>query len=248
MNLGYNMNEIFILGTGESLLKLTQEEKNYINNSNSIAVNSFLMFYNLIDIIPKSWVYIDVDNKTKTILKHTYEFSDNLNVNWYLGQEHVEILNNMNIKPNSKITEINVKNYNALKWSKTLTDEFFWASVIGYAINLVCILYPNSTIKILGMDGIGDYFYTKDLDKYSKEIARFHSKMYLNPLPNENFHNVVKWMNSIIPKVKNNVKEHNCSVYVCDPDSIFVGANTSFYDDKLVYKPKEFFEYKAIIN
>lgn len=242
------MDEIFILGTGESLLKLTDEEKDYINNSKSFVVNSFLIFYDLVNIIPKSWVYIDLDNKTKTILKNTHEHCDNLGIEWYVGKEHVEILNSMNINPKSKITEINVKNYGALKWSKSLSGDFFWSSVVGYVVNLVCILHPNTTIKILGMDGVGEYFYTKDLDKYDKDIIKFHSKPYLNPSSQNNFHNSVKWINGVIPTIKRNVRDHKCEIYVCDKDSIFVGSNQSFYDDKLTYKPREFFEYKPIIK
>lgn len=242
------MNEIFILGTGESLLTLTDEEKEYINNSNSIAVNSFLIFQDLIGITPKSWVYIDLDNKTKTILKHTYEYCDNLELDWYLGGKHIELFETMDIKPKSKITEINVTSYNALKWSKTLDGDFFWASVIGYTINLVCILYPNTVIKILGMDGTGEYFYTKDLHKYNKEIIRYHSTPYLNPTPENNYHNGVRWVNSVIPNIKKNVKEHGCEVYLSNKNSVFVGADLPFYDDKLKYKPKEFFEYKPIIS
>lgn len=240
------MEEVFILGTGESLLELTEEEKKHINNSNSIAVNSFLIFHSLIGIIPKSWIYIDLDNKTKTILKHTCEFADKLNIDWYLGQEHLEILDNLGLKPKSKITKINVKNYGANRWSKSLTDNFFWSSVIGYTINLICVLFPNTIIKILGMDGIGQYFYTKELHNYNQDIIKFHSKQYLNP--NVDYHNSVSWVHGVIPYIKNKVKEHGCEIYVSNKDSIFVGANQSFYDDKITYKPKEFFEYKSIIS
>lgn len=48
-------------------------------------------------------------------------------------------------------------------WAETIDDMFFFSSSIATAINLACVLYPETNIKMVGNDGgvMGKYFYTQ---------------------------------------------------------------------------------------
>ena len=66
-------------------------------------------------------------------------------------------------------------------WAETLDDKFFFNSSIATAINLACVLYPGSNIKLVGNDGgvSGKYFYTErdlkpdDISIDGKNVARW---------------------------------------------------------------------------
>jgi hypothetical protein len=238
------MNDVFIIGTGDSLLNLTEEEIEYINSCDNIVVNSHLIFHQLINIKPKNWIYVDNDVKTETMLKHTYEIADYLNINWYLGETHIDMLKTLNITPKSNIIKMNTK-YSLNKWAETLEEQPFWCSILGIAINLATILYPKSRLKIIGMDGIGgQHFYTKSVSNYNKEIIKYHSTSVIST----NFHNSVSWFKWGLPIIIREVEKRGSEIYHYNKDSIFVNENHEFFQLNNDVKPDRFLKYRPILE
>jgi hypothetical protein len=236
------MNDVFIIGTGNSLLNLTEQEVEHINSCENIVVNSHLIFYDLLKIKPKNWVYVDNDYKTDTILNNTYKNADYLGVNWFLGDKHIERLNELGIKPNSQITKFNSKYYNS-GWADSLEERPFWCSILGTAVNLSTILFPYSNIKIIGMDGVGgQHFYTDNVVNYSSDIKKYHTVS----VSNYQYHNSVTWFKWGIPIMIKEVEKRGSKIFHCNQDSIFINENHNFYQENQNLKPDKFFEYKSV--
>lgn len=72
---GFRYNEIFILGSGSSVLELSEEEKEYIRGSQSIAMNRFILFWETAGIWP-SFVFL----------------ADSLGVAWRVFAKTVEMI------------------------------------------------------------------------------------------------------------------------------------------------------------
>lgn len=209
------MNDVFILSTGSSLLELTQEEKDYINSCETFAVNDFLIHHEKIKLYPKNWVYIDLNEKTKNYLQKTYENGDHLNCNWYISKEHIEVLNTLGIKPKSNIIQI-LSKYSYGTWGNSLDKLLFWCSITGLAINVANIVYPNSNIKVIGMDGGRNlYFHSSEKDFQTIKAN----------------HNSVDWFKWGIPIIINSLNNQGLKIFNCNKKSQYV------LDNKMEYSP-----------
>jgi hypothetical protein len=61
MDLKREMNKTIILGSGESILKLSKEEIDHINSCNTvIAINKFTAFYDIVGIVPTHVYFHDI--------------------------------------------------------------------------------------------------------------------------------------------------------------------------------------------
>jgi hypothetical protein len=238
------MNDVFIIGTGDSLLNLNQDEINHINKCENIVVNSHLIFYELLKIKPKNWVYVDNDYKTDTMLKHTFERADKLEVNWFLGDTHIQRLDELNIKPKSNIIKFNSK-YSNKSWADNFEDRPFWCSILGTALNLMTIQYPKSQIKIIGMDGAGgQHFYTNQIMNYDKDVQKYHT----TSVNNFRHHNSVNWFKWGVPIMIKEVEKRESRIFHCNKNSIFTNENHEFYLENKHLKPNKFFNHKNILD
>lgn len=239
-----SMNDVFIIGTGDSLLNLNQDEINYINKCENIVVNSHLIFHELLKIQPKNWVYVDNDYKTETMLKYTYENADSLGVNWFLCDTHIQKLTELGINPKSNIVKFNTK-YSIQSWANNLNESPFWCSILGTAVNLMTILYPKSQIKIIGMDGVGGrHFYTNQIMNYDKNIQKYHT----TNIGDYEHHNSVNWFKWGIPIMIREVEKRESQIFHCNSNSIFTNENHEFYLINKDLKPDKFFKHKNILD
>lgn len=238
------MNDVFIIGTGDSLLNLTQEEIDYINKCENIVVNSHLIFHDLISIKPKNWVYVDNDYKSDTLLTYTFKNADDLGVNCFLGEKNIQKIEHLNIQPKSKIIKFNTE-YSNRTWANNLEERPFWCSILGTAVNLITILYPKSKIKIIGMDGVGgQHFYTNHVGKYDEDVQKHHKAS----VGNYKFHNSVNWFKWGIPIMIREVEKRESQIFHCNSNSIFTNENHEFYLINKDLKPDKFFKHKNILD
>lgn len=177
-----NNNEIIILGSGMSILELSEAEIEYINQCPvRIAVNKFMAFYKKVNIMPTHVYYVD-SYQTSVILFLQHIFNvcrqDQLkNLTFILGQHlnHKRIISNplyfylrqqyLKIK---KINDINfflvpqncyfefISHQSTLEgneWSNTLEQPLFhYRGSLSTVLNYVSIKYPHHPVKLIGVD------------------------------------------------------------------------------------------------
>jgi hypothetical protein len=190
----YN-NVCFIICTGPSLLDITIEEKYYINNSPHICVNRYPVFWKLIGIKPKKYIFLD-DNKNKEIAYNSILNNESLDMITYRQNKYIFDQQNSNLENRCKInyTLVNM-NRNRKKFADRMNSStsLFWSSILGSAVNAATILYPKINIKILGMDGGSSTHFWTDRSKKNKLD---HSSINQN----HNSMNMLKWGLPIINK------------------------------------------------
>lgn len=144
--------QTFILSSGASLSKLSNLEKSFIQSSNLIiSMNKYLLFYELIGIIPHHHLQFDTDDE---LTKHTLEKirSDrNLN-NVKLWFTKVDKSWAKEIKINKINRDYNQK-LNKNKWATKVEEEMFgYIDTQSSVINFAHILAPRNIIKLVGCD------------------------------------------------------------------------------------------------
>jgi hypothetical protein len=80
MNVLYNrsIDDVIVLGSGQSISKLTSEEIDYINRCKTvIALNKFMAFYKVSGIIPTHIFFLDKHDNSLIILEHILNVCNN---------------------------------------------------------------------------------------------------------------------------------------------------------------------------
>lgn len=75
MNIQENrtINDVIVLGCGTSILDLTQEEKNYINQCKTvIAINKYMAFYKMSGLLPTHVYFADTHENSLMFLQHIF--------------------------------------------------------------------------------------------------------------------------------------------------------------------------------
>lgn len=175
-------NDIIILGSGMSILDLSEAEIKYINECPvRIAINKFAAFYKKVNIIPTHIYYVD-DYEDSVVLFLQYIFNicrqNNLkNLTFILSNKlsYKKMANNLILfylkKLYVKIKKY--KNYNIFlvpkncsfefishqhwlkgnKWSDSLESPLFhYRGSLSTVLNYVSIKYPKHPIKLVGVD------------------------------------------------------------------------------------------------
>lgn len=220
------MNEdCFIIATGPSLLNLTDEEKRYINRCNCLSVNRYLCFYDMIGIEPDSNLYVDEDHKTKPILRESVKKFGNKRLKYYTSQLNLQYIHDIG---RNHWEIIKLKEYNYQKFAESLDDSLFWCSIIGMAINLAYIIYPNKNIKIVGMDGgLMTHFWCNDMINNSKNYNK-DAKQNLDHSTKNN-HQVCNWWPNSYKIIQNFFEDKGIGVYNCNKESWFVKSGYMEY-------------------
>lgn len=175
-------NEVIILGSGMSILDLSETEIDYINQCPVvIAVNKFMAFYKKANIVPTHVYYVDAYQASVILfLKYIFDVcrKDKLeNLTFILGKH----LNHKRVFSNSlyfhlkqqylKLKKINDPNFflvpknchfefvshqdwlDGNEWSNSLENPLFhYRGSLSTVLNYVSIKYPNHPIKLVGVD------------------------------------------------------------------------------------------------
>jgi len=258
-----NKNECFIIGSGSSLLNLTAEEIDYINSHpNTLGMNKFLIFHELINLIPKAMFLGDFHFPAQKVFIETIEIAKKVNSEikyyvdnkfYYLFKEpHLHPVWNLKLRLSTLIRygyfiplTTNYNNFDFFKADIRSPRNFFWASnfnenlffhrgSLTTAINLANIIYPNCNIKLLGVDLSNPYyFYDKDLLKRKDLIDPItHDESRKRGL----HYPVIKSKGGTIldffPKILKELSNQGVNLYCCNPESLLV--EKSICDFKLV--------------
>lgn len=223
------MNEdVFVIGTGPSLLNLTKEEVDYVNSRPNICVNRYPLFWDLVGVIPTNYIHLDLNENTNSIiegvLSKTKQFN---NFHWITSSKHKKIIDDASKEDTSniKFTFVDPER-NRSKFIDKFEGRLFWCSILGAAINAINILYPSCDIKVLGMDGGAlSHFWINDMvenkEKYSKE------KFYKNHLEiaKQKQHNSMNMFSWGLKTIIKEVEKRNINIYNCNKASHWVEIN-----------------------
>ena len=220
--------DIFVIATGPSLLKLTEEEVNYINQCPNVCVNRYPIFWDLVGIKPKNYIYLDINQKTNSILEGVIEKCGNIDMTWITSSEHKEligpILEKYSITKDIKFTLVDIER-NRSKFIDDFNGRLFWSSITGAAINAATILHPDHNIKVVGLDG-GDntHFWIQSLydtpDKYKNKFYKMQRENIKMP------HNSMNMLTWGLPIIKREVSKRGVDIFNCNEQSEWVKNNS----------------------
>lgn len=175
-------NDIIILGSGMSILDLSDAEIQYINECPvRIAINKFVAFYEKVNIIPTHIYYVDdYEDSVILFLQHifnicrknklknlTFILSNKLSQNrmannwlfFYLKKLYLKIKKHVNnniflVPKNCYFEFISHQHWlKGNKWSGSLeTPLFHYRGSLSTVLNYVSIKYPKHPIKLVGVD------------------------------------------------------------------------------------------------
>ena len=240
-------NDTFILGSGKTMLDISNEEKDYINKSSlCVSLNKYLLFYEKIGIIPKFHYQLDgFDAIGRYVFKSTLDKieSDPLlkDVIIVCGESLEDLIKERNIP--YKLTNIHPasgqewnkgEGYDLEAWFKRIgwssdpwKDLFHFKGSLTSVINLVHAMEPTNKIKLLGVDmSTSEYFFQKE---YVKD-GRLHDWTY-NIMSACNKHsNILEGVGGYsqekcIPKIRGRIISTGGDLVVCNKKVFYFTEN-----------------------
>ena len=173
--------ECFIIGSGKSILSLTNEEKDYLNNHPyTLAMNKYFLFYEKVGVIPKAIFLADKHYPGFRVFVDTIKKLNalGLSTNYYADKYYLKLFKSWHTSPvwnikervkifrdHKKIIPLTIK-YSQIKffshqfgryknhtWASNFQESLFWLhGSLTTAINLAYIIYPKCHIKLIGVD------------------------------------------------------------------------------------------------
>ncbi len=193
-------NTVFILGTGRSLLALTDDERTYLDaHPRTLAMNRYYLYYEKLGVSPKMLFLSDFNYYADLILRHTVDkLRDNGHrLPYYLSEpyfqfycsppyRHVGFKRRMQRKfregfdyhPQTlpdydDFISFPVANEAPVfRWARDFSAPLYHRrGSLTVAINLANILYPACDIKLLGIDlSTPGYFYDEAITEANRDL------------------------------------------------------------------------------
>lgn len=172
----------YILGSSESLLNLTIEEKEILNSeTNVLAMNKYLIFNDIIGVYPKDLFLIDSNLTGIKVLLESLDIArkNKNDIRFFLGEGFRKLFNplfneideflklrfklifrhsyippmTLNYDSIKFFEHVKGNKFDEIKWAYDFNDELcFYRGSLSTAINLCTILYPNCDIYLVGID------------------------------------------------------------------------------------------------
>jgi hypothetical protein len=163
--------KLFLLGSGPSLLDLTEGQKKTISNHASLAMNRYIVFWEKIGIWP-SYVCLGDSGSDKTYLAIMETLSLNKRKSHLFLEEYYK-----KFDPGKNIYCSNItffkKDYHRpwLNWSNSLDQEmFFYRGSLTSVLNLIAVERLSQHICLLGIDLDRQGYFWTDEESSSKEL------------------------------------------------------------------------------
>jgi hypothetical protein len=172
----------YILGSSESLLRLSNEEIQFLNSHpNVLAMNKYLLFYKLIGVYPKDFFLIDTQFPGPKVLQESMKIAqgNDTKVRFFIGEGFRQIFQpslqqlpsylksrlkyiirnkffvpfRMSYSPVQYFKFKKGNDFASLQWANTFDEELcFYRGSLTTAINLCYLIYPECDIYLLGVD------------------------------------------------------------------------------------------------
>lgn len=175
-------NDVYVLGTGRSLLDLTGAEREYLHqHPRTLAINRYYMYYEKLGVLPKMLLLADFNYFADLILRSTIDklnakghrlpfyvndgYLDFYRTPWYRRRLFKQRARRMlrrrysydpprGLPGYSDLVGISVANETPyFKWASDLQKPLYHRrGSLSSALNLINILYPGHDVKLLGID------------------------------------------------------------------------------------------------
>lgn len=233
----------FVLGSGKSLLELSDREIESINNSPfSLCFNKYILFHELIGIRPTHYLLADsgkkaiftfmrLEEKLKTLNNISLIFSEDLIrvARLACGNNYVNsILDNNPCKI--------IKRYHWLeggKWARNMSEPIFhFRGSLSGCINLATILNTAQDINLVGVDlNDHDYFFSSIFASDPIKWAPLMNRL----TPESELHETVvqyggaPGLDYAMPFIRRKVQELGMNLYCSNKNSLLVSKNILEY-------------------
>jgi len=187
--------ECVILGSGPSVLTLSEDERRYLNeHPGTIAMNKFFLFHEMVRVVPKTVFAADFHYPShRTVLQlvrkvrraqsvpqlYLERYYENLffrplrHPSWSLRERsrllrrHRFLAPMLRPFPGVRFFRHQFGVHEGWRWSESLDEPLFWRhGSLSTAINLATIVHPCRVIKLVGVDMKGAApFYDRELQR-----------------------------------------------------------------------------------
>ena len=223
--------DVIVLGSGKSILSLSQREVEYINECEvKISLNKFMAFYAKSRILPSHVFYVDCyESSVRQFLDFIVNkcIKDKIeDLNFVFGRDYEggfdeekfeELCYNVDF-----ITHQMWNNPNNT-WAESLEEPLFhYRGSLSTALNYVAIKYPGRTIKLVGVDlDSPDHFFEEELISLGLE----HRDWTYEIARNQNLHfSALNYMGSTIfdkfDYMISCLSSTGNQIYNCNPNSL----------------------------
>ncbi len=163
--------ELFVLGSGASLLRLSEAEKDILRGRPTLAMNKYILYWDLIGIWPTYSFLADAHYPSTEVFTRSIE---TIMKNRSLGTPTLLLSEVYRAWPLQSLKSIFFKrkteNQEEFYWANSLEEEmYFHRGSLTCLLNLVTVLRLAPRVTLLGVDlGNGEAFYQK---QYNSELA-----------------------------------------------------------------------------
>jgi hypothetical protein len=195
---------VYVLGSGASLLTLTNAEKEFLSTQKVVAMNKYLLFWEKIGVFPTHFFLADIDYPASKVFQESHRviqlsgrsvhylldqsYQTAFNQNWQRFFWHWKTIarklrrENFLYQPWLKIEHATyfkrLHSFDApLYWSDSLDDPlFFYRGSLSVLMNLLTLLDLGSEIRLLGVDLNSNISFFQDEIKLRPDLFDTHMR------------------------------------------------------------------------
>jgi hypothetical protein len=164
--------EVFILGSGASLNQLSSEERGFLSRQPTIALNKYLLYWDIIGVWPTYTYLADVHPPTPEVLTRKIEI---IAENQDKKLPVFLLTSDYRNWPMSPLKPLFFKRYHSMQsenhvWAESIDDTmYFHRGSLTCLLNLITVLRLAPKVCLLGVDlDQGDAFYR---ERYQQDIS-----------------------------------------------------------------------------
>ncbi len=224
---------VYVLATGPSLSKITEEEKRVIEGSLSVGMNRYLLFWEKFGIWPNFYFLGDKYVAAPSIFIGACDA--------LLREDRpITLLVDEFFRAAAPVTRPAIfferwhTDTDDARWATSREDKlFFWRGSLTCLVNLLCVLQVAPKIKLVGVDlnRPGSYFANEEqgrpdlADPQNLEAARLgvHSTAMTGRRGEAGIE--AKW-----PYIQESARQQGVEIVCCNPDSLLVQAGVCPYE------------------
>lgn len=218
--------ELFVLGSGRSLLELSSAEKEVIKSGTTLAMNKYLLYWELIGIWPEYSFLADAHHPSTEVLTRKIEKvckeKDKITPRFLLSKDYEDW-------PLSSLAPVffkrRIDNTDSFYWADTIEDfMYFHRGSLTCLLNLITVMKLSKRVTLLGIDlNDGEAFYQKE---YNKDLS-LHDVWESYRNAGKSHPTAIEILNippiqARLPEVFKKMKESGIEVTCYNPSSLLV--------------------------
>lgn len=255
---------VYVFGTGRSLLDLTRVERDYLHqHPRTLAINRYYMYYEKLGVLPKMLFLADFNYFADLILRSTIDklnetghrlpfyvnrsYLDFYRTPWYRQRVFKHRARRMMRRRYDYEPPGTLPDYSNLIGMPVAneTPRFDWASdlqgplyhrrgSLSTALNLVNILYPGCSVKLLGIDlSSPGYFYDEAItdanrDQWVDEKYKNSVQAGSHAAARPKNHDPVT-LTDVTGWIQTEFRRQGLDIFNCNRESLLVTRNVTPY-------------------